>query len=352
MTKSDLLLKAIALCGEMPADLAGCVVGAGAYAASLLTCLKKDGFITVRKKDGIRGYVLTARAKRYLLARFPNDMEKYLSGNTETNHVKSEREKRLRLHRMGRVWAFCLHTGVRVFASDKPAYPPKPNGVPADACYYGASDIKRGSDKVKGSRACGVLCTRDRFFAVYHTLDQLMKWSVKRERTMRVFLEADLYHTGYMPKADALLLGNKMDMLTHLLDSDGGIKSQLFQVDDVYDSYYYMPTDYGKLQMHLLTDRGARDYFWSLLRQRLDREDEKEYALCDGYEADGTPVYFCFELELQHLKRIKRAACYGIRQRVYCFDYQEDALSEYFGPRMEFCLVSGKKVMELLEQTD
>ncbi len=44
----------------------------------------------------------------------------FLSGFGATNHVKSEPEKRVRLHRMSMVWIYFYRMGVGIFAGDKP----------------------------------------------------------------------------------------------------------------------------------------------------------------------------------------------------------------------------------------
>ena len=48
MKKEDVLLRLIAISGEMPAELVREVVGSESYAAVLVTKLKKEGFISVR----------------------------------------------------------------------------------------------------------------------------------------------------------------------------------------------------------------------------------------------------------------------------------------------------------------
>ena len=106
MNKQDTLLALIALSGELPADLAEFVIGSSSYTAAVLTRFKQEGYILVRNKSGYKGYVLRAKGKRYVLAKFGEDTEIFLQGAAETNHVKGEIEKRLRLHRMSKVWVF------------------------------------------------------------------------------------------------------------------------------------------------------------------------------------------------------------------------------------------------------
>ena len=180
--RRDELLLLVAVSGELPASWSGYAVGSDSYAAVLVTRLKREGDLTVRSKDGLKGYLLRVRAKRYLLEEYGEDVEPYLSGAGATSHVKSEPEKRLRLHRMSMVWVFCHRAGIRIFKSDKQELFPAVHRTLSGsgkgglaASYYGTMEWKMETDKeIKGSRACGILLA-SRFYVVYNTMDSLMK---------------------------------------------------------------------------------------------------------------------------------------------------------------------------------
>lgn len=74
--------------------------GRCSYIESVIGKLKKDGLLRSYTKNGLRGLRLTASAKRLLLQKYPVDLAPYLTGASETNSLKSEPERRLRLHRM------------------------------------------------------------------------------------------------------------------------------------------------------------------------------------------------------------------------------------------------------------
>ena len=61
--KGDILLKMVAISGEMPANLPEKIVGSKSYTASLITALKKKGYLLLRYRDGVRGYVLGKKGK-------------------------------------------------------------------------------------------------------------------------------------------------------------------------------------------------------------------------------------------------------------------------------------------------
>lgn len=120
MKKEDVLLRLIAISGEMPAELVREVVGSESYAAVLVTKLKKEGFISVRNSGGYKGYILRSKGKKYLLTSYEEDLSFFLSGSAQTNHIKSEPDKRLRLHRMSEIWVYFWKIGIKIFQSQKP----------------------------------------------------------------------------------------------------------------------------------------------------------------------------------------------------------------------------------------
>ena len=151
MRKQDTLLLMIAVSGEMPADLAEHIIGSVSYTAAVITRLKQEGYISVRNKAGYKGYVLRAKGKRYVLSQYSEDAASFLQGSVETNHVKTEIEKRLRLHRMSKVWVFLWKTGIPIFRSQKPELfcSDSENGR-GQAAYYGSLEFKGLTDAIKG----------------------------------------------------------------------------------------------------------------------------------------------------------------------------------------------------------
>ncbi|MFQ9878490.1 MAG: hypothetical protein ACLRW4_08505 [Ruminococcus sp.] len=160
MKKEDVLLRLIAVSGELPAGLVGEIVESESYAAALITRLKKENYISVRNAGGYKGYVLRSKGKRYLLEKYEDDLSFFLSGSAQTNHVKSEPEKRLRLHRMSEVWVFFWKMGIEIFQSQKPDLGNGFEKSGKKAVYYGSLEYKESAEAIKGSRACGVLTYR------------------------------------------------------------------------------------------------------------------------------------------------------------------------------------------------
>lgn len=351
MKKEDLLLLMIALSGEFPSYLAGRVVGSESYAAALVTGMKQKGYISVRSKDGLKGYTLKAKAKKYLLSKYEKEVSFFLLEST-AGHVKSEPGKRLRLHRMSKAWVFFWETGIPIFGTGRPAlfgrHPGKGEGE--RAAYYGSLEFKGSSEAIKGSRACGMLLSGESVYIVYHTMAQRMKWAKKMERSIRVWAEKQCMRCQSMQAVHAVMIGDTMEFLLDLLESDGGIKKNLFQVDDTFERYYYLPmSPRARLQVELLVSHQKRDALCRFLCSAL-KGVETGPALYAGLGEDGNPVYFCYELEMRELLRIKQQLDFGKGGTIWCFDYQTSTLERYFGGGADYHALSAEKVMQYLSK--
>ena len=277
--QQDKLLIIIAMSGEMPTYLGQYVTGSISYTAALITRLKKERYISLRCKDGYRGYVLLEKGRNYLLSEYEKELSFFISGSGQTGHVKSEPEKRMRLYRMSEVWVFFWKAGIEILRNHKPDMD---KGFVRDrgkAFYYGSLEFKGMSEAIRGSRSCGVLLSGDTVLVVYNTMDRNMKWAKKMECSMRTWTERMLLKGGYNSKADALIVGQNIKVLLKLLESDGGIKKDLFRPDDIYDQYYYIPMcREGILQIVLLTEKRKREKLKQSLFSRFSIKREKEYA--------------------------------------------------------------------------
>lgn len=355
--KRDELLLLVAVSGEMPSDWICYAVGSESYAAALLTRLKKDGELLLRKKDGIKGYLLRTKAKRYLLSMYADDVSPYLSGSASTNHIKSEPEKRIRLHRMSMIWVYYHRAGIRIFKSEKPELFPVFHPVnPAQErnlkekvySYYGTSEWKLETDKeIKGSRACGILAA-DQMYLVYNTMDSLMKWAAKTERNLRTRMELRFRKNGYEKFGGAIIMGSQIDMGKRLLESDGGIKGTLFRLDDVYEKVYYIPfSEEANLQLWLLCDLNGQTKLNTFLSGTLKEIRNDCFSLEAGTDQNGKRVYFCYLFELWQIQRIRTQPFY-MGGRVFCFTYQAKLLQELLPKSFTIEAIQPEKVCQYL----
>ena len=354
MNKQDTLLVLIALSGELPADLAEFVIGSPSYTAAVLTRFKQEGYILVRNKSGYKGYVLRAKGKRYVLAKFGEDTEIFLQGAAETNHVKGEIEKRLRLHRMSKVWVFFWKTGIPIFRSEKPElFQEALEDGRGQTAYFGSQEFKGRTDAIKGSRACGILLAGESGYIVYHSLTQRMRWAKKMERAMKSFAERESMKCGKLRRFDAVVMGDAIEFLTELLASDGGVKGNLFQIDDIYEHYYYVPTvAEAWIQVMLLTEGRKRERLYRFLCTALSKPDDSGHQASAGMDGSGNPVYFCYELDMRQLLRVRQELEWKQKGSIFCFSYQRPVLEVFLGKGVLYREIVTEKVSEYLSQED
>lgn len=97
--------------------------------------LKRKRLLRTFYKDGLRGYRLTAKAKELLIADRPKRFSPFLTGAAETNHIKSEAARRLRLHRIAESTVTMQNAGAAVYRDEKPEIfllcGPKAQGFPS-----------------------------------------------------------------------------------------------------------------------------------------------------------------------------------------------------------------------------
>jgi hypothetical protein len=88
------------------------LIGSASYGEKLLTSLRDRRLLRTCYKDQLRGHRLTAKAKSLLLADNHSRFSFYLTGNTDTNLIKSEVTRRLRLHRIAETTVTMKNAGV------------------------------------------------------------------------------------------------------------------------------------------------------------------------------------------------------------------------------------------------
>jgi len=92
------VLELIGISGEFPAVQLSRLINSPSYREKLITELKNSKLIRTHYRDKLRGYRLTKKSKQLLLANNPERFRFYLTGNTETNQIRSEVPRRFRLH--------------------------------------------------------------------------------------------------------------------------------------------------------------------------------------------------------------------------------------------------------------
>ena len=338
------LLALVAISGELPASQLSRLAGGISYKENVVKSLKRQRLLLSYYKNGLRGYRLTATAKKLLLAREPERFSFYLSGACATNHIRSEPEQRLRLHRVSQTLITMRNAGISIFRDEKPGiFCP---GEPAigDICvpaFYTSREIKEMGTafvKIRGARSVGVLLTPQHIHVVYNMGNALMKWSYKAEMRTKALMQTVLCrermpHQYHPDAVRGLLLGDSMELAYELLTDQGG--KNYFVLDGSYERVCFLTNDHhGEVLLRLLCDKELDNDLRELLLLDLEPRQLSETVENDAMTPDGAPVLLAYDCDLPRIRRFDTALRlqdrYGI---LICFDHQAEVLRRYCGDR-------------------
>ena len=271
------LLELVAVSGELPADQLCRLPGGDSYKLNVVRALKSQKLLRTYYRDGVRGYRLTAPAKKALCRDNPERFSFSLSGSAETNLVKSEITRRLRLHRVAEATLTMKNAGVLIFRDEKPdVFSPEWEEtdslsitVPA---FYTSREIKEMGTvfaKIRGARSVGVLLTPADVFVVYDLGNSLMKWEYKSEMRTKALMKTVLCRERlphqYPPEAvQGLLLADSMEQACDILKENEG--RQYFILDGNYEHFYFLTNDRkGERLLSLLCSRALTERLTDIL---------------------------------------------------------------------------------------
>lgn len=103
------LLSLTAICGEVPCAGSSRLTASESYRKKVVTSLTHDKLLRIFSSHHLRGYRLGVRTKRLLLQQEPERFAFYLSGCSDTNAIKSEVPRRIRLHRIAQTYVTMLN---------------------------------------------------------------------------------------------------------------------------------------------------------------------------------------------------------------------------------------------------
>ena len=359
-TAAGLLLTLTALSGEFPTALVSRLPGGKAYKMKVVKRLKKDKLLHTYYADGLRGFRLTNAAKKLLLDSWSELFSPYLTGRAETNMLKSEQLRRLRLHRMAEVLAAMHSVGVGVFPWQKHAVfgPIPPNDIRIEwPMYYSSREVKEigpQRDKIRGSRATGVLLTENNVFVVYNAGRSEIKWAREAELRLRAFLQYDLCLQRLSEqygnaRQSAIIFGNDMKLMPVLMGVGGDQRHKYFVVEEDYRRFYYLTNDHhGEVILRLLCEPDKKAAIDNILLEGLS--EAQRYGRVESDAVDGEcPVLFGYTCDMPRIRRFN----IGLRANrlkgiLYCFNFQEEAMRQVCGPNVEIQCMSFETVEGLL----
>lgn len=296
------------------------------------------------------------RAKALLLADRPERFEFYLTGNADTNMLKCEINRRLRLHRIAETYITMENAGVAIFRDEKPdVFAPEGSAVgrieaPA---FYNSREVKElGVDfvKIRSARSVGILLAEPGVFVVYNSGNAVMKWSYKSEmRTkalMRTILCQQRLSAGYRPDAvHGLILGDGMELAYQLFTSTGGAKHNYFVLDGNYEHFYFLTNDHrGEVILRLLCDPAKTAALNRVLSQGFTAKEPGWLVENDAIDTTGNPVLFAYFCDMPRIVRFNNALQLQNRTgTLICFDFQSPILRRYCGEQVSLQTIDFEK---------
>ena len=309
--------------------------------------LKAHRLLRTYYADGLRAYRLTARAKALLTADNPERFSTALMGSTETNHIKSEITRRLRLHRIAETTVTMQNAGVSIFRDEKPdVFSPEweETNRTAISSFYNSREIKALGTmfvKIHGARSVGVLLTDRNVFITYNLGNSLMKWSYKAEMRTKALMKSLLCRERlpdmYSPDSvQGLLFGNDMSLAGEILTGESG--KQYFLLDGNYEHFYYLTNDRkGERLLNLFCHEELRERLDSILMVDLYEADSSMTIENDALDKNGSPVLLAYMCDLPRIKKFGTALrLQGKSGTIICFDFQKDAIRRYCGKEIRF----------------
>ncbi len=347
------LLELTAICGEFPSDLLPRLPESASYLETVIRGLKKDKLLRVHYRDKLRGYRLTALAKTGLLERNADRFSFYLTGSADTNVLKSEPARRLRLHRLAEVYVMMLNSHIEIFRDRKYILfsPGGCDNISIDkSCFYSSREIKELGEetiKIRGSRMAGVLLSPDGIYVTYNGAQNFAKWDYRAEQRAKALVKNTLCHGKLSGQYNAgqlhgLLINKDMDFLYELLSTADSGSRCFFLLDGNYEHFFYLTNDrLGEVLLQLLCSCELRAYLDGILSQDLNPRNPGLPIEHDGLTHNGVPVLFSYLPDLPRLVRfhsaLERFDCTGI---LICFDFQKSAIENAFSQHFTIQTIS------------
>ena len=352
-TKVYKLLEMIGIFGEFPNDLLSRLSVGKGYKEKMVMLLKRQGLIKTHYEDGRRGLRLTTTGKRFLLADNPERFEFYLSGNSDTNHIRCEAHRRDRLYRIAEASVTMSNAGVSIFRDEHPAiFSPSWEGgecIRAPA-FYSSREIKESGatfSKIKGARAIGVMLTPHNIFITYNLGSSLMKWHYRAEMRNKALIQnllcLERLPKQYSPKCiSAILLADSMELAQKILENK---IEQYMLLDDNYENFYFVTNDEkGEMLLRLLCRPDLCTELDEILTEDLCYADPGALIENDAMTEDGRPVILAYKCNLNRIQKFDTSLKLQKKRGVIiCFDYQAEVLRRFCSEAVEFQTLNYEK---------
>lgn len=367
---AGVLLTLIALSGEVSLSLVDRLSSTNYYKHKMLNRLKEKKLIRTYSSNDLRGLRLTTKAKKLLSASQPDKYASIFSGETATNAPKYSISGRIRLHRMAEVLLLMHNAGMVVFPWEKPPIfqPARTHIGYSIQCptYYSSREIKEigpQANKVRGSRATGILLADGELFVVYNTADTEMKWEYKAEMRLKALLQIELCQMRlpeqYQGTAqNAIVFGADMTQMEWLMGIGSRATRSFFVLDNNFEHFYYLPNNrHGEILLQMLCKSEQQNLLNEILMENLSECQPNHSIVNDGFDDSGAPVLFGYTCDMPRIKHFDTAlALHDQAGTLICFDFQEASLRRICGSRVSLQVIDfeafERSVLHIQEETD
>lgn len=280
------LLSLTAICGEVPCAGSSRLTASESYRKKVVTSLTHDKLLRIFSSHHLRGYRLGVRTKRLLLQQEPERFAFYLSGCSDTNAIKSEVPRRIRLHRIAQTYVTMLNAGTMIYRDEKPPiFSPAASGPfhIEQPYFYDSREMKEAELemlKIRGSRMAGALFTSNRVFAVYkekQNTDLILSDTDAVREQVQGNLELDLLCRN-MPEA-APVLKEISELIVEAVQNQNS--TQRFGIN-------IFPADLVRSRLMQLTSEHIRYVLESLQTHSTCIRNPKKYLLAMLFNAPIT----------------------------------------------------------------
>lgn len=345
------LLSQIALTGEFPADAVPRLIPHAAYAAKIVSALKKDKLIRAYRRGQLCTLRLSAVGRAFLLADAPDRFGPLLHALAP---YKTELHHRSRRCQMAQLALTMRSAGVAIFPDEKPPLSALSLQTLRLPAYYSSLEIKGmgiEGTKIKNARFCGVLLTENKCLLCYHAGDGSLRWTRQSELKSRALL-THLFCRQLLPgrytvgDVQALMQGACMDRAATLLDPSPQHDPRRFRLDEVYEHFHFCSEAPGEafILLTLLLQPNVAHRLRQTLAAGLRPPSPTLNMEHDGFLPDGTPVLFVFDADMQRFDRYVRALLlYGRSGCGYCFDFQKEAFIRRAGAQIQWRTISTQR---------
>lgn len=239
------------------------------------------------------------------------------------------------------------NAGVSIFRDETPALYDRStmtdrfDSYPA---FYSSREIKEigaAFDKVKSTRAVGVLLTVEEIFVAYNFGNSIVrKWAYKTEMKVKAVVENEFtlkrfYNQYSRVNIKGLVFGNSMELAYDVLKNPN---RQYFILNDNYENFHFVTNDHkGEMLLRLLCNPDLCEELDEILIDDLCPAREGALIENDAMTEDGKPVLLAYKCDLKRIQKFDTAlTIQNKRGIIICFDYQAEVLRRYCSEAVEF----------------